>query len=88
MPLVQALAKAFQSKQPGFVAEFGKGLNSNERLQALENRTIDIALASHGLDTNALAKGGMEVVEIARSSGGVCRNCAAQTQKRPRRNRS
>lgn len=68
MPLVQALAKAFQAKQPGVTTEFGKGLNPKARIDALANGTIDIALASHGLNVDALTKQGMQVTEIARTA--------------------
>jgi phosphate transport system substrate-binding protein len=68
MPLVQALAKAFQAKQPGVAAEFGKGPNPKARIDALANGTIDIALASHGLNIDALTQQGMQVTEIARTA--------------------
>ena len=68
MPLVQALAKAFQSKHPSVVLEFGKGLNPKARIDALANGTVDIALASHGLNIDDLTRQGMQVAEIARTA--------------------
>lgn len=68
MPLVQALAKAFQAERPGVVLEFGKGLNPKARIDALGNGTIDIALASHGLNIDGLTRQGMHVTEIARTA--------------------
>jgi len=68
MPLVQALAKVFQAKQPGVATEFGKGLNPKARIDALSTGTIDIALASHGLSIDALTRQGMQVTEIARTA--------------------
>lgn len=66
MPLAAALAKAFQAKHPGADFEFGKGLGTKARFQALADGKIDIALASHGLRVEELAKQGMVVHEIAR----------------------
>lgn len=68
MPLVQALAKVFQAKQPNIVIEFGKGSNPKTRIDALVIGTIDIALASHGLNIDALTQQGMQVTEIARTA--------------------
>lgn len=67
MPLVQALAKAFGAKHAGVVLEFGKGLNPKARIDALANGTIDIALASHGLNIEDLTRQGMQITEIART---------------------
>ena len=66
MPLVQALAKVFQGKHPGITIEFGKGLDREARIEALDKGAIDIALASQGLD--AIANRGMSVTEIARTA--------------------
>lgn len=66
MPLVHALAKALQAKQPDVTLEFGKGLKPKARIDALASGTIDIALASRGLNIDALARHGMHVTEIAR----------------------
>jgi phosphate transport system substrate-binding protein len=66
MPLASALAKAFQAKNPGAIFEFGKGLGTKARFQALADGKIDVALASHGLRVEELTKQGMVVHEIAR----------------------
>ena len=66
MPLVAALAKAYQERHPATVVEMGKGLGTKARLQALEEGKIDIALASHGLVGEELSRRGMAVHEIAK----------------------
>ena len=68
MPLVQALAKAFQATQPGIALEFGTGLNPKARIEALAAGDIAIALASHGVDIGALTRQHMQVTEIARTA--------------------
>jgi phosphate transport system substrate-binding protein len=66
MPLVAALAKAYQERYPAVTVEMGKGLGTKARLQALANGKIDIALASHGLVAEELTRQGMAVHEIAK----------------------
>lgn len=66
MPLVAALAKAYQERYPAAVVEMGKGLGTKARLEALEAGNIDIALASHGLVVEELSRRGMAVHEIAK----------------------
>lgn len=66
MPLVAALAKAYQERYPAAVVEMGEGLGTKARLQALEEGKINIALASHGLVVEELTRRGMVVHEIAK----------------------
>ena len=68
MPLASALAKAFQEKHPGAAFEYGAGLDTKARFQALADGKIDVALASHGLRVEDLTKQGMVVHEIARTA--------------------
>ena len=44
----------------------GRGLGTRARLEALAAGKIDIALASHGVDVEELARQGMAVHEIAK----------------------
>jgi phosphate transport system substrate-binding protein len=65
MPLVRALAEAYAAEVPGAVITFGEGLGSKARLDSLRAGHMDIALASHGLDTAALRAEGLGVHRIA-----------------------
>ncbi len=65
MPLAAALAEAYQREYPGTVIALGRGLGSGARLAALRERRIDIALASHGLDTAALRAEGFTPHRVA-----------------------
>jgi phosphate transport system substrate-binding protein len=66
MPLVTALAKAYHERHPGVTLELGTGLGTKQRLQALADGKIHIALASHGLTRDELASRGMVAHEIAK----------------------
>jgi phosphate transport system substrate-binding protein len=67
MPLVAALAKAYEAKTPALRIEIGKGLGTKARIEALNAGTIEIAVASHGLKIDELLRQGMSVDEIART---------------------
>lgn len=67
MPLVAALAKAYEEKTPGTTIEIGKGLGTKARIDALKSGTINMAVASHGLKVDELVKQGMTVEKIART---------------------
>ena len=66
-PLVAALAKAYQQREPAVAIEIGKGMGTKARIEALAAGSIDIAMASHGLKVDEITRGGMTVSEIARS---------------------
>lgn len=66
LPLAVSLAKAFQDRNPGVTIEFGKGLGTKARIQALSDGKIDVALASHGLNADEISRLGMTAHEIAR----------------------
>ena len=67
MPLVAALAKAYEANASGLNIEIGKGLGTKARIDALTAGNIDVAVASHGLKVDDLIKAGMVVDEIART---------------------
>jgi phosphate transport system substrate-binding protein len=64
-PLAQEIGLAYQERTPGWFAILGKGMSSKARLEALADDSIDIALASHGVDSTELAGRGMTVHHIA-----------------------
>lgn len=66
MPLVAALAKAYQASNPAALIEIGKGMGTKARIAALQEGRIDIAMASHGLDRPAIERQGMVVHEIGK----------------------
>ncbi len=63
-PLIEALGKAFTAKT-NIAVEIGKGLGTKDRLTALADRKIDIAMASHGLNVAEVTARGMAVNRIA-----------------------
>jgi phosphate transport system substrate-binding protein len=63
-PLVGALGKAFAAKSNVAVA-VGKGLGTKARFEALSAGSIDIAMASHGLNVAQVTGMGMTVHRIA-----------------------
>ncbi len=65
MPLVRALAESYMQQHPDAKVTFGNGLGSRIRLDSLRAGRMDIALASHGLDTAALRTEGLPVHRIA-----------------------
>lgn len=65
-PLVAALAKEYQARNPGVLIDIGKGLGTTARIVALKDGKIDVAMASHGLDVEALTRQGLTVLEIAK----------------------
>ncbi len=65
MPLARALADAYVAVDSSAVITFGTGLGSRARLDSLRAGRMDIAIASHGLDTAALRAEGLAVHRIA-----------------------
>lgn len=64
-PLVVELAEAFMHYSPEYKLVIGQGMGSRDRLEALKNDSIDIAMASHGLDMEALKAQGYTIVRFA-----------------------
>ena len=65
IPLASALRRAFGDQDESLDIVIGTGLGGKERLDALADHSIDIALASHGLDLAELARRGMTAHRIA-----------------------
>ena len=67
MPLVAALAKAYEARTADVALKIGGGLGTKARIEALRAGTIDIAVASHGLKIDDLTAQGISVDPIART---------------------
>lgn len=65
LPLAQEIGLAYQDRTPGWFVIAGKGMSSAARIEALLSDSIDIALASHGVDSTELAGKGLTVHHIA-----------------------
>ncbi|HSA57322.1 MAG TPA: substrate-binding domain-containing protein [Gemmatimonadaceae bacterium] len=65
MPLVRALAEAWRAGGGSDRVAFGAGMGGSTRIQALLERRIDVALASHGIDEDSLVARGLAVHRIA-----------------------
>ena len=66
MPLVAALAKVYQQHHANVTVELGRGLTPRERVEAVAEGKIDIALASHGVSTEELARRGLVAHAVAK----------------------
>ena len=66
MPLIAALAKVYQQDNQNVTVELGRGLAPRERLEAVAEGKIDVALASHGISADELARRGLVAHEIAK----------------------
>lgn len=65
LPLARALAHAYNNTQPGSMVIVGTGLGSRERIEAVRQRAIQIALASQ-VDPADLAAQNLESAEVAK----------------------
>lgn len=65
LPLAAALRRGFEARHEGAEVDLGGGLGSGARIEALAKGSIDIALASHGLDFEDLERRGMTAHRIA-----------------------
>ena len=68
LPLAKALASAYQQRSSDPQVEIGKGLGTGERLRALAEEKIQIALASHGIKPEDVQKGNLKVIEVAKGA--------------------
>ena len=67
-PLVSALVDEYRTRNPAAAIDFATGLGSSARIQAVQDGTIDIAMASHGVDSADIARRGLVAHEIARTA--------------------
>lgn len=68
MPLVTAITTEYRARNPSTVIVMGVGLGSAARIQALADGTIEVALASHGVDSAEIQRRGMAMHEVARTA--------------------
>lgn len=68
LPLATALARAYQQRSSDPQVELGKGLGTRDRLHALADGRIQIALASHGLTSADVQKGNLKVIGVAKAA--------------------
>jgi ABC-type phosphate transport system substrate-binding protein len=64
-PLIAALANQYAEAADNPEIVIGEGLRPNDRIQALLDGNIDIAMASHGIDAERLYRQGLKVHKIA-----------------------
>lgn len=67
-PLVSALVTEYRARHPSAMVVMASGLGSSARLRAVEERRIDIAMASHGLNAADLEKRGLIARPIAKTA--------------------
>jgi len=66
MPLAKALAARYTERHPKRITRFGDGMKTGERIDALLDGRIDVAVASHGLDWERFESAGLKVYPFAR----------------------
>jgi phosphate transport system substrate-binding protein len=79
-PIVNALVAAYRQKHPERLVLVGAGIASSERLPALTQGRIDIAMASHGVDEDELRRRSMSAVTIARTPVVFAVNASVQIE--------
>ncbi len=68
LPLAKALSAAYQQRYSDPQVGIGKGLGTGERIQALAEGKIQIALASHGIKPEDVQKGNLKIIEVAKGA--------------------
>jgi phosphate transport system substrate-binding protein len=67
-PLVSALAAGYRERNTGTDVVIASGLGSSARMKAVADDSIDIAMASHGIDLEEIRTRGLAAHEIARTA--------------------
>jgi phosphate transport system substrate-binding protein len=65
-PLVESLVKHYKQIRPNIVVDMGTGLNPQKRIQAVIDKNINVAMASHGLDMQRISQLGLKAHRIAK----------------------
>ena len=68
IPLARAVSVAYQQVSADPQIEIGQGLGTGARLRALADGKIQVALASHGIKAEDLAKDNLRAIEIAKGA--------------------
>ena len=68
MPLVAALARAYEARHPGARVVLGSGLGSAARLRALLADSIDVALTSQDVAADEMARQGLAAHTVAQAA--------------------
>lgn len=68
IPLAKAIGIAYQQVSADPQIEIGQGLGTGARLKALADGKIQVALASHGIKAEDLAKDNLRAIEIAKGA--------------------
>jgi phosphate transport system substrate-binding protein len=67
-PLVSALAANYRERNAGTDLAIATGLGSSARMKAVADDSIEIAMASHGIDLEEIRTRGLAAHEIARTA--------------------
>jgi phosphate transport system substrate-binding protein len=67
-PLVTALVTEYRSRHPGAQVDLASGLGSSARLKAVQDGQIQVAMASHGVDSADLEQRALAARTIAKTA--------------------
>ena len=68
LPLARSLAAAYRQHSPDPRIEVGAGLGTAARVRALDQGSVQIVLASHGVSPEDVRKGNLRVITLAKGA--------------------